>query len=120
MGAHPIVHIEISAEDAGKSAEFYSEVFDWDITRDDAMDYTMFKAGEVGGGYSPINDLNPAGTVLVYLHTDDLAASMEAVKAHGGEVVMARHDIPTVGAIGMFKDPSGNLLALLQPEGGDA
>lgn len=52
----------------------------------------------------------------MYIHTDDLEASRAAIKAGGGTITMESFEIPTVGTMAMFKDPSGNHLALMEPE----
>ena len=69
----------------------------------------------VGGGFNAVGDENPAGTVMVYIHTDDLAATVSKVREKGGTVLLESYEIPTVGTMATFKDPTGNVLALLQP-----
>ena len=114
---HPVSHIEIPTSDASKSADFYKKVFDWNIVRDEEMDYTMFSAeGGTGGGFNPVSEDNPVGNVLLYIDTPDLKASLEAIRANGGSVVLESYVIPTVGEMATFKDPTGNLLALIQME----
>jgi predicted enzyme related to lactoylglutathione lyase len=113
---HFITHIELSANDHKAAAKFYADVFDWEITEYPDMNYSTFAAeGGSGGGFNPVSDENPAGQVLVYINTPDLAASLESVKKHGGKIVVERYEIPGVGAMATFKDPTGNLMALLQP-----
>jgi len=114
---HAITHIELPAADVNAAANFYKTVFDWNIVVSEEMNYSMFDAeGGTGGGFSEVSDENPIGNVLLYLNTPDLKASLEAIKANGGTVVMESYVIPTVGEMATFKDPTGNLLALLQPE----
>ncbi len=112
---HYISHIEIPASDVKAAADFYQSVFDWDIEIDEEMDYSMFSAeGGTGGGFSIVSDENPIGNVLLYIDTPDLAASVEAVKANGGEVLMERYEIGDFGLMATFKDPTGNVIALYQ------
>jgi hypothetical protein len=113
---HHITHIELSANDSGKAAEFYKACFDWEIKAFPEMNYHTFAAeGGSGGGFNPVTDDNPAGAIQVYINTPDLKASLEKVKANGGTVVMESYDIPTVGTMATFKDPTGNHMCLLQP-----
>jgi predicted enzyme related to lactoylglutathione lyase len=112
---HHISHIEIPAKDVKASVAFYKTVFDWDIETDEEMDYSMFTAeGGTGGGFSIVSDENPVGNVLIYIDTPDLTASVAAVKANGGEVLMERYEIGDFGLMATFKDPTGNLIALYQ------
>ncbi|MBI3160741.1 MAG: VOC family protein [Chloroflexi bacterium] len=113
---HAIVHIEISAKDRGAMKKFYGDVFGWEFTDYDEMNYTTFAAeGGAPGGFNPVTDENPAGTITPYINTPDIADTIQKIKAAGGEVLMEPMAIPTVGDFVMFKDPSGNLMALLQP-----
>ncbi|MDD5466963.1 MAG: VOC family protein [Anaerolineales bacterium] len=113
---HPIVHIELSAKDPAQSAQFYSQVFGWKMTEYPKMKYTTFEAeGGVGGGFNPVSQTYPEGTVLIYIHTDDLAETLAKVEKYGGKTVLPYYEIPTVGWMATFKDPSGNLVALLKP-----
>ena len=114
---HHISHIEIPASNTRAAADFYKAVFDWNITHWDEMDYYMFQAeGGTGGGFTEVNQENPIGKVLLYVDTPDIEASLEQIKAHGGTVVKESYLVPTVGYMATFKDPSGNLLFLIQQE----
>jgi predicted enzyme related to lactoylglutathione lyase len=113
---HPIVHIEISANDHAEAGEFYASVFGWKLKAYPEMNYTTFDTGEgVGGGFNPVTEDNPAGTIMVYINADNLEDTLGKIKAAGGEIVLASFDIPTVGTMAIFKDPTGNQLALLKP-----
>ncbi len=115
---HVITHIELPVNNAKDAAKFYQTVFEWNIIEDQEMEYVMFQAeGGTGGGFNPVSDENPVGNVLLYINTPDLKDSLEKIKANGGTVVMESYAIPTVGTMATFKDPTGNLLALLEPEG---
>lgn len=114
---HPIVHIELSARDLKETGQFYARVFDWQLKEYPEMNYTTFEAKPgTGGGFSPVNQGTPEGQVLVYINTPDLKESLEKIKANGGTIVLESMEIPTVGIMATFTDPSGNLMALLQPE----
>ena len=113
MAVHPFVHIEISAKDRVADAKFYSEVFGWKIEQVPEMNYATFATGEgVGGGLNPVTPENPAGTVTVYIGTDSIEESLAQINAHGGKTVLPKTEIPGMGWFAMFKDPSGNTLAL--------
>jgi predicted enzyme related to lactoylglutathione lyase len=113
---HKIVHIEISAKDRKELSKFYADVFGWEMKHIDDMDYTTFKAGDgVAGGFNPVNEQNPAGTVTVYIETDDVTASLQAVQNAGGTILMPEMEIPNTGKFGIFRDPQGNMLAVFMP-----
>lgn len=115
---HPIVHVEISSRDRAESAKFYESVFGWNTQDMPEMNYTMFDSSEFnlsGGGFNPVSDENPAGTVTIYIQTDDIEASLVKIIAGGGTAVTPKTEIPQMGWFALFKDPSDNLVGLYTP-----
>jgi predicted enzyme related to lactoylglutathione lyase len=116
MNAHKIVHVELSATDRKALSKFYADVFGWEVKDDDSMNYTTFRAGDgVAGGFNPVTENYPAGTVTVYIETDDVTASLNAVKKAGGTVIATEMEIPNTGMFGLFRDPQGNLIGVFKP-----
>jgi hypothetical protein len=113
MTQRNIVHIEIPAKDAAGAGEFYREMFGWKITSIPEMNYTMWEPEQApGGGFSPLGDGVEVGDVLVYISSDDIEADLRRVAELGGQVVRPKMEIPGTGWFGIFKDPTGNTLAL--------
>ena len=114
MSNHPLVHVEISAYDREAAGKFYSDLFGWHIEQMPEMNYATFDYGVegVGGGLNPVTENNPAGTVVVYVDTDDIDADLAKVEKLGGKIVTAKTEIPGMGWFGIFTDPTGNLIGL--------
>jgi len=114
MSTHPIVHVEFSTTDRKKSAEFYSKVFGWEAQHIDEMNYTMFATGDkqVGGGFAPVSEANPAGATVVSIGTDDIEATLREIEANGGKILMPKNEIPGMGWFALFQDPAGNTVGL--------
>ncbi len=113
---HKIVHVELTASDHKAISKFYADVFGWESNHIDEMNYTTFKAGDgVAGGFNPITDQNPAGTIIVYIQTDDVTKSLEAVEKAGGKTISPEMDISNTGKFGLFRDPQGNVMGLFMP-----
>ena len=113
---HNIVHVEISAKDRKALSKFYADVFDWEITHLDEMNYSTFETGDgVGGGFNPVSDQTPPGTVTIYIQTEDVTASLKDVEKAGGVMVSPEMEIPNTGKFGLFRDPQGNLVGLFKP-----
>ena len=113
MNNHSIVHVELAAKDRKALGQFYAKVFGWELQQFDEMNYTTFKAGDcIGGGFNPVTNENPAGTVTVYIDTDDVTASLRAVEQAGGTILVKETDIPNTGKFGLFRDPQGNMVGL--------
>jgi predicted enzyme related to lactoylglutathione lyase len=113
MNKRNIVHIEIPTKNAKASGEFYEKLFGWHIVRDEQMDYTMWDPHEgPGGGFSNVGTEAQVGEVLLYVNSDDIQADLKAAAALGATIVREKDEIPNNGWFGMFKDPTGNTIAL--------
>jgi len=113
MTKRNIVHIEIPAADSAKAAQFYHALFGWKTTRDEAMDYTLWEPSDgPGGGFSPLGEQVKPGDVLIYIDSDDIEADLKQVKKLGGTVIRPKSEIQGVGWFAIFKDPTGNMIAL--------
>jgi len=113
---HLITHIEFSTRDMEETKKFYSDVFEWEIKDYPGMNYATFEAeGGTGAGFNPVSEESPAGSVMVYINTPALDETLEKIRAAGGTILMDGYDIPGVGRMATFMDPTGNNVALLQP-----
>lgn len=113
-----ICYVEIPATDVEASAAFYEAVFGWRLrTRGDGATAFDDTIGEVSGtwvtGRPPASDPG----LLLYVMVDDAEATVEAIVAHGGEVVQPiGGDAPEITA--RFRDPGGNVIGIYQePDG---
>jgi predicted enzyme related to lactoylglutathione lyase len=61
---------------------------------------------------NPITDENPAGSVVVYIDTDDITATLDSVEESGGKSLVPKMPIPGMGWFGIFMDPTGNRIGL--------
>ena len=114
LGNGKICYIEIPANDIERSAGFYEKVFGWRIRRrgDGSIAFDD-GVGEVSGTW--VTGRPPATTpgLLIYIMVDSVAATIDAVIAHGGEVVQPiGADAPEITA--RFRDPAGNVTGLYQ------
>lgn len=112
-----ICYVEIPATDIPLSAEFYRQVFEWNIReRGDgavAFDDTV---GVVSGTY--VEGRPPAADpgLLIYVMVADADAAVTAIVAAGGEIVRPV-DPDADEVFAWFKDPGGNILGLYQQAG---
>ena len=113
-----ICYVEIPAIDVEASAAFYEAVFGWRLRkRGDGATAFDDTIGEVSGtwvtGRQPASDPG----LLLYVMVDDAEATVEAIVAHGGELVQPiGGDAPEITA--RFRDPGGNVIGIYQEPGG--
>jgi predicted enzyme related to lactoylglutathione lyase len=109
-----ICYIEIPAVDIPRSADFYAKVFGWRI-RQRGDGHTAFDdtTEEVSGTWVVGRPASSEPGLLLYVMVDSVAATIDAVIAHGGELVQPiGADAPEVTA--RFRDPAGNVIGLYQ------
>jgi hypothetical protein len=108
-----VVHIEIPAADLAIAGKFYQDLFGWKIESVPEMNYTLWEP-EVGpgGGFSPLGEAVKPGDVLIYVDSADIEADLARIKELGGEVLSPKTEIPQTGWFALFKDPTGNTIAL--------
>lgn len=127
MAAHPVVHIEIPAKDTKGLAQFYRDLFGWELHHEPSVDYWMFRAeGGPGGGFVKVGETDPSShmqykpdSLLVYVDSDDIEADLAKIESLGGRTVLTKTEIPGTGWFAIFTDPTGNHLALytaMQPQ----
>jgi predicted enzyme related to lactoylglutathione lyase len=119
LGNGKICYIEIPATDIRRSAEFYEKAFGWRIRkRGDGSTAFDDGVGQVSGTW--VTGRPPAATpgLLIYIMVDNVAATIDAMVAAGGELVQPIGvDAPEITA--RFRDPGGNVIGLYQqPSGG--
>jgi predicted enzyme related to lactoylglutathione lyase len=109
-----ICYIEIPAADPARSAEFYKQVFGWHIRqRGDGSIAFDDGVGQVSGTWVAGRPPSSGAGTLIYVMVDSAAATLDAIVAHGGEIVQPiGADAPEITA--RFRDPAGNLMGLYQ------
>ena len=108
-----IVHFELPAADAGRAKAFWSGLFGWEFgdSAMPGMEYYMVE----GGALYPSEELAGTGPI-VYYDTDDIDASVAAIRRLGGEAA-DKSPIPGIGWFARCQDTEGNNFSLFQSDG---
>jgi hypothetical protein len=117
----PVVHFEIVGGDATKLQSYYAELFDWNIDANNQWKYGTVAREEnltedgigIGGGISPGPEGYP-GHVTVYVQVPDVEASLAKAESLGGKRTMGPEQIMPHLIIGLFTDPEGHVIGLMQ------
>lgn len=119
-----VVHFEIQSANPDAAATFYSAIFGWKIIKwDGPVEYWVVQTGEgpgIDGGILRRQGDAPAtgAAVNAYVCTigvGSLDETLTSISVNGGEIVVAKHEIPRVGLLAYVKDPDGNIFGVLQP-----
>jgi predicted enzyme related to lactoylglutathione lyase len=108
-----VSYLRIPAEDPRASAAFYEAVLGWSLRGDPDDPSFEDGTGHVIGHF--MADLPVAGEAGVrpYIFVERVDETLEAVVAHGGEVVTAPYPEGDL-MVATFRDPSGNVLGVWQ------
>ena len=113
MTKRNIVHIEIPTRNGKESAEFYQKLFGWHTEEFPEMNYTTWDAHKgPGGGFSPLGEETKVGEILIHVNSEDIEADLKKAKSLGATIQREKTEIPGIGWWGVFKDPTGNMIAL--------
>jgi hypothetical protein len=120
--AHRIVWVDIPVANLDRAIAFYSAVLGYPITKEGGPGFVfglLPHAGDDVAGclVEPGEDNAPSRVgPLVYLNAEGrLAQAVEAVTAHGGQVLQAVHPIGPHGYRAIVVDSEGNRVALHAP-----
>ncbi len=120
-----VVHFEIHADDPQRAANFYQEVFGWQIQKwDGPADYWLVTTGKppepgIDGAIvrrqGPIN----GDAVTAYVCTVDVASvddTIAKITSLGGTIVLPKDPVPGVGWLAYAKDTEGNIFGVMQSD----
>lgn len=118
MPAH-LRHFSINADDLARARAFYTAVFGWTFESWGPPGFYIIEGlgGTGSGSLQERRELVPGqriGTFETTFAVDDIAATLAAVTANGGRVLMQPHRIEGVGEIGYFEDTEGNVCGVGQ------
>ena len=116
--ANPFVHLELSTSDLAAAKAFYSSLFGWEIVDVDmggGMIYSTFKTDSgPGGGMFSMPGMPTFW--LAYVGVEDIHAATEKGVSLGATIVKGPMEIPNIGWMTIFTDPTGATIALFQPK----
>ena len=91
-------------------------MFEWGSqSMDDFPGNQMFDGGEVGlGGAEGKGPETMPNYVTVYFEVDHIGEYLEKIEAAGGMTVIPRTVVSDKVTLGMFTDPAGNVVGLVE------
>jgi len=122
----PIVFFDIGGPDVAGLGDFYSAVFGWEITAGPfpgtrSIAGVPVNAPLAGTIRQDPNDGSPQSMRgLIYAGVEDVTATLAKIEAHGGTIHAPRFEVPGVVVLGLFKDPAGNPMGLIELQDGKA
>ncbi len=107
----PIVFLDIAGPDAQTLHHFYARLFGWSLAEDGQ--FTVDVASPLRAAIRQ----DPAEK-RIYFGVNDVAAKLDQIKLLGGSIDALRFEVPGVVILGLFRDPAGNPMGLVEIEDG--
>lgn len=125
---NPVVHFEIMGKNPEALNAFYRDAFGWDIPAQPVaggtgvQNYYMVRPDAeqppktgINGGFGGVPE-DYDGHVTFYIAVDDVGSALEKVERLGGTRMMGPDRVPGGPVIGLFTDPQGNTIGLVNIE----
>jgi uncharacterized protein len=111
----PVVHWEITAKDTGRLKTFYHKMFDWAVNDESPVRIRPVDTGTpegIQGGMAETDGSWPSGA-LFYVQVDDVRSYLNRAETLGASTLVPPTETET-GTIGIFRDPQGVVVGLMQ------
>ena len=112
MSEGTIVHVEVVGKDQPALQSFYSDLFGWELDKDNQGGYGMYRQGELTGGIGATPD-GSAGHVTFYVKVEDPHAAITRAEANGGSVVMPYAEVAPDVKFALVADPEGHIVGIM-------
>jgi hypothetical protein len=125
---HLVVHFEIPADQPERAAQFYRELFGWNIHRwenEGGMEYWMVETVPKDAEGRPVRPgINgglmrrtfPGQGPVNYIDVADVDEFVGKAERLGAKVLMGRHPVPGMGWFAQLADTEGNVFAIWQTD----
>jgi hypothetical protein len=116
------VHFEIIGKDGDKLRSYYGELFGWTFDADNPMNYGVVDREQnlspegvgIGGGVGAGPD-GYEGHTTFYVGVQDVEAALAKAESLGGTRVMGPEKVMETIELGLFTDPEGHLIGVVNP-----
>lgn len=111
---NPVCHFEIGCRDLARSSDFYSRMFDWQLSQQGSQ--VWIRSGGDIGGHLNCTGQEPQNYVRFYVAVDDVKASLDKAVALGGQALLPVINLVS-GQFSWVADPEGNVIGLFKETG---
>jgi uncharacterized protein len=129
---HTIVHFEIPADQPERAAQFYRDLFGWEISKwegsadqRDGFEYWMVRtvpADEKGMPSRPgvngglMRRMFPGQAPVNYILVENVDDYVRRATELGAKVTMEKTPVPAMGWFAQLTDPDGNIFAIWETD----
>jgi predicted enzyme related to lactoylglutathione lyase len=110
---------QIVTKNPTRLADFYRDLFDWEINTNNALNYRMVDSGTdrgITGGIWPAPPEAPS-FVQLFIEVDDIDAAVAKAAGLGGQVIIPPQLLPDGDRLAILRDPEGIPFGVFVPGG---
>ncbi len=115
-----VTHFEIYGETPAKLAQFYADLFGWQIEKAPGVDYWRIQTEpNSGNGFDAGLTSRPADGPSSWLHyvtVNSVDAALAQAERMGASIVRPKTAVPRTGWYAVLADPQGNSFAIWQAD----
>jgi len=114
-----VIHFEIQSDDPDDAAEFYSNVFNWVVSKKNSEDYWIIRTGGndergINGGFGKPRKKYTGAIPTIEVESVDKYA--KKIEENGGKITRPKFIVPGTGYLAYCEDPQGTPFVILQYE----
>lgn len=117
---NPVMHWQILTRQPKKLHEFYSSLFGWNISGDNALGYRQVDTASndgINGGLWPISEQEGHSMVQLFIRVDDLQEHVRKAQNLGARIVIPPQTLPEGDEMAVAVDPDGIPFAMFRGAG---
>jgi uncharacterized protein len=107
----PIVFFDLAGPKVEELKAFYADLFGW--KSDAAGQFTIPVTAPIPSAFRQ----DPTDK-RIYIGVDNVAKKLDEIKSRGGSIDAPRFEVKGVVVLGLFKDPAGNSMGLVEMQDG--
>lgn len=105
-----IVFFDIAGPDDQQLRTFYSKIFGWEFDKAGLFSVNVASPFEAAIRKDPTEK-------RIYIGVPDVTETLNLIKENGGSIDTPRFEVPNTVVLGLFKDPAGNEMGLVEMVG---
>src|SRR5262245_21432262 len=109
---NPVIGFEIGVRNARLMQDFYSRLFGWQFTANDANSAEVETGGPGGIGGTFVRTDDGESYVTFTVKVTNLTDCLKAAEKMGATVITRPTKLPDGGGFAVFEDPEGNYISL--------
>jgi len=106
---NPVIRWQLITPEPDRAAAFYQKVFDWNLSKANALGYREFSSRETrgaDGGVWPAPAGQP-GFVQLFIEVESVARAVEAATDAGAKILIPESTLPDGDTMAVLMDPTG-------------